>query len=206
MARAWPHDEPRGRVTVSHGRLLRVRTEDGSEALLRAAGRDLSAVCGDCVRCELDTRHQELRVVAVEPRARRLYRSNARGGGELDRGQPVAAAGRDRAAAASRICSSSIATWPPHTAPASAPRVVLNKSGAALGQQLELSELADFEAAGLRAACGLGASSAPAWTHCARCCASRRRCWSASPEWANHRCCAHAGARQRCADRGAAAR
>jgi ribosome biogenesis GTPase / thiamine phosphate phosphatase len=71
------------RVTVTHRRLLQVRTDDGREAVARPARRELSIVCGDFVRCELDTRHDELNVVAVEPRTSALYRSNARGGSEL---------------------------------------------------------------------------------------------------------------------------
>jgi len=71
------------RVTVTHRRLLHVRTEDGREAVARPARRELSIVCGDFVRCELDGRHGELNVVAVEPRKSALYRTNARGGSEL---------------------------------------------------------------------------------------------------------------------------
>src|SRR6202050_5574397 len=71
------------RVTVIHRRLLQVRADDGSEAVARPARRELSIVCGDFVRCELDPRHGELNVVAVEPRTSALYRSNARGGSEL---------------------------------------------------------------------------------------------------------------------------
>jgi ribosome biogenesis GTPase / thiamine phosphate phosphatase len=71
------------RVTVTHRRLLQVRTEDGRETVARRARRELSIVCGDFVRCELDERHGELNVVAVEPRKSALYRTNARGGSEL---------------------------------------------------------------------------------------------------------------------------
>jgi len=71
------------RVTVTHRRLLHVRTADGREAVARPARRELSIVCGDFVRCELDVHHDELNVVAVEPRSSALYRTNARGGGEL---------------------------------------------------------------------------------------------------------------------------
>src|ERR1700676_463370 len=71
------------RVTVTHRRLLRVRAKDGREAVARPARRELSIVCGDFVRCELDVHHDELNVVAVEPRSSALYRTNARGGGEL---------------------------------------------------------------------------------------------------------------------------
>jgi ribosome biogenesis GTPase / thiamine phosphate phosphatase len=71
------------RVTVTHRRLLQVRAEDGREAVARPARRELSIVCGDFVHCELDARHGELNVVAVEPRSSALYRANARGGSEL---------------------------------------------------------------------------------------------------------------------------
>src|ERR1700680_2363721 len=71
------------RVTVPHRRLLHVRTADGREAVARPARRELSIVCGDFVHCELDSRHGELNVVAVEPRSSALYRTNARGGSEL---------------------------------------------------------------------------------------------------------------------------
>jgi ribosome biogenesis GTPase len=71
------------RVTATHRRLLHVRLPDGSEAVARPARRELSIVCGDFVRCELDARHGELNVVAVEPRSSALYRTNARGGSEL---------------------------------------------------------------------------------------------------------------------------
>src|ERR1700676_1839306 len=71
------------RVTVTHRRLLHVRTADGREAVARPARRELSIVCGDFVHCEFDERHGELNVVAVEPRTSALYRTNARGGSEL---------------------------------------------------------------------------------------------------------------------------
>jgi ribosome biogenesis GTPase len=71
------------RVTVTHRRLLHVRTADGREAVARPARRELSIVCGDFVHCELDARHDELNVIAVEPRKSALYRANARGGSEL---------------------------------------------------------------------------------------------------------------------------
>lgn len=49
----------------------------------RPARRELSAVCGDLVRCEFDSHHGELRVVGVEPRINGLYRANSRGGSEI---------------------------------------------------------------------------------------------------------------------------
>jgi ribosome biogenesis GTPase / thiamine phosphate phosphatase len=71
------------RVTAANRRLLRVRDQAGHEQPARFGRRDLSVVCGDLVRCEFDAQHAELRVAAVEPRHNGLYRSNARGGGEL---------------------------------------------------------------------------------------------------------------------------
>src|ERR1700722_12114085 len=73
----------RARVIAAHGRLLRVRTEAGEDAMARPAGRDSQVVCGDLVQCRFDARHEELHVVAVEARVGELYRSNARGQGEL---------------------------------------------------------------------------------------------------------------------------
>ncbi|HEY3809515.1 MAG TPA: ribosome small subunit-dependent GTPase A [Steroidobacteraceae bacterium] len=73
-------------MTAVHGRLLRVRTDEGIEALARPPGRDSQIVCGDRVECVRDTRHDELRIVSVAPRRGALFRSNARGQGE-----PVAA-------------------------------------------------------------------------------------------------------------------
>jgi ribosome biogenesis GTPase len=63
--------------------LLYIRAEDGREVSARPARRDLSVVCGDWVRCEFDSHHAQLNVVAIEPRRNGLYRTNARGGSEL---------------------------------------------------------------------------------------------------------------------------
>ena len=71
------------RVTATHRRLLYIRTDDGREVSARPARRDLAVVCGDWVRCEFDSHHSELNVVAIEPRRNGLYRTNARGGSEL---------------------------------------------------------------------------------------------------------------------------
>ncbi len=73
----------RARVIAAHGRLLRVRTDAGEEAMARPPGRDSQIVCGDFVQCVFDSRHEELRIVALAPRSGALYRSNARGNGEL---------------------------------------------------------------------------------------------------------------------------
>jgi ribosome biogenesis GTPase len=73
----------RARVVAAHGRLLRVRTVDGAETLARPPGRNAQIVCGDEVECLLDSRHDELRITGVVPRRGALYRSNARGQGEL---------------------------------------------------------------------------------------------------------------------------
>ncbi|MGH8231352.1 MAG: ribosome small subunit-dependent GTPase A, partial [Steroidobacteraceae bacterium] len=71
------------RVTVTYRGLLHVRTDDGRAAVARGARRELSIVCGDFVSCETDSQHQQLLVAAVAPRSSALYRTNARGGGEL---------------------------------------------------------------------------------------------------------------------------
>jgi len=71
------------RVIAAHGRLLRVRTAGGEEWLARPPGRNRVPVCGDHVECAFDERHQELRILALRPRSGALYRSNARGQGEL---------------------------------------------------------------------------------------------------------------------------
>lgn len=73
----------RGRVVSAHGRLVRVRLTDGAQALARPPGRHVQVVCGDEVHCEFDAQHGELRILAVAPRRGELYRSNARGHGEL---------------------------------------------------------------------------------------------------------------------------
>jgi ribosome biogenesis GTPase len=86
MSARFPADEPdrrHARVIATHGRLLRVRTADGCEQLARPSARAGQAVCGDEVECEYDARHEELRVVGLAPRSSALYRSNARGRGEL---------------------------------------------------------------------------------------------------------------------------
>src|ERR1700693_2871946 len=70
------------RVIAAHGRLLRVSPAAG-EWLARAPGRDTQVVCGDEVECQHDSRHAELRIVAIAPRRGALYRSNGRGQGEL---------------------------------------------------------------------------------------------------------------------------
>jgi len=71
------------RVTAAHRRSLYVRTDDGREMTARPARRELSAECGDLVRCEFDSHHGELRVVGIEPRTNGLYRANSRGGSEV---------------------------------------------------------------------------------------------------------------------------
>jgi ribosome biogenesis GTPase len=71
------------RVIAAHGQLLRVCTSAGEELLARSPGRDRPSVCGDYVQCAFDARHEELRIVAIAPRTGALFRSNARGKGEL---------------------------------------------------------------------------------------------------------------------------
>jgi ribosome biogenesis GTPase / thiamine phosphate phosphatase len=71
------------RVIAAHGRLLRVCTASGEERLVRPPGRHWQLVCGDRIECELDARHEELRITALAPRSSTLHRSNARGQSEL---------------------------------------------------------------------------------------------------------------------------
>lgn len=68
---------------AAHRRLLTLRDTQGEPRVARLARRDLLVVCGDRVRCEFDARHGEWHVVGVERRDSALYRTNARGGGEL---------------------------------------------------------------------------------------------------------------------------
>jgi len=70
-------------VIACHGRLLRLRLADGSEMPARALRRDEAIVCGDEVSYGHDLQHGELRITRVLPRRTALYRSSARGEGEL---------------------------------------------------------------------------------------------------------------------------
>jgi ribosome biogenesis GTPase len=136
------------RVTVTHRRLLHVRCADGREAVARPARRELSIVCGDFVHCQLDQRHGELNVVAVEPRSSALYRTNARGGSELIAanlslllvvGAPLPQP--DFFVVDRYLCAAQCAGV--------AAAVVLNKSELAIDADIE-RELADYSAAGYR--------------------------------------------------------
>jgi ribosome biogenesis GTPase len=70
-------------VIAVHRRLLYLRAPDGAERPARIGSRGLSVVCGDRVQCRYDSHHAEWNVIATEPRANGLYRTNSRGGGEL---------------------------------------------------------------------------------------------------------------------------
>jgi ribosome biogenesis GTPase len=69
-------------VIAAYGRHLLVRNAAGAELRARPAGRKLSIVCGDRVRCEPDVKHAELLIVAVLPRRTLLARANLRGASE----------------------------------------------------------------------------------------------------------------------------
>jgi len=71
-----------GRVIATFGRHLIVRAAGGQELRARPLGRALGAVCGDEVRCRVDTRHDEVHVVEVLPRRTALWRASKRGGAE----------------------------------------------------------------------------------------------------------------------------
>lgn len=68
-------------VIAAFGRHLLVRTGE-QELRARPAGRRLSIVCGDRVRCELDRAHDEVLAVEVLPRKSLLARANLRGESE----------------------------------------------------------------------------------------------------------------------------
>src|SRR6476469_2708051 len=68
-------------VIAAFGRHLLVRT--GTQELrARPAGRKLSIVCGDRVRCEHDRAHDEVLAVEILPRKSLLARANLRGESE----------------------------------------------------------------------------------------------------------------------------
>lgn len=68
-------------VIAAFGRHLIVRAGD-QELRARPAGRRLSIVCGDRVRCEVDRKHDEILIVEVLPRRTLLARANQRGDSE----------------------------------------------------------------------------------------------------------------------------
>jgi ribosome biogenesis GTPase len=72
-----------GLVLVSHGASARVRLDDGTEVLARAAGRDQQFVCGDEVTCACDGQHAQWQISEISARRSALYRSNVRGRAEL---------------------------------------------------------------------------------------------------------------------------
>src|SRR6187455_3818005 len=81
MTGASTADKFDAEVTAAFGRHLLVRT--GTEELrARPAGRRLSIVCGDRVRCEVDRAHDEVLAVEVLPRKSLLARANLRGESE----------------------------------------------------------------------------------------------------------------------------
>jgi len=75
-------DEFDAEVIAAYGRHLLVRTADARDLRARPAGRRLSIVCGDRVRCEFDRKHDELLIVEVLPRKTLLARANVRGESE----------------------------------------------------------------------------------------------------------------------------
>jgi ribosome biogenesis GTPase len=81
MTAAFTADKFDAEVIAAYGRHMLVR--DGSRELrARPAGRRLSIVCGDRVRCEFDRAHDEVLIVEVLPRRTLLARANLRGESE----------------------------------------------------------------------------------------------------------------------------
>ncbi len=81
MTAASTPDKFDAEVVAAFGRHLLVR-EGMRELRARPAGRRLSIVCGDRVRCEFDRAHDELLIVEVLPRTTLLARANLRGESE----------------------------------------------------------------------------------------------------------------------------
>ena len=81
MTGATTADEFDAEVIAAFGRHLLVRTAT-EELRARPAGRKLSIVCGDRVRCEFDRAHDEVQIVEVLPRRTLLARANLRGESE----------------------------------------------------------------------------------------------------------------------------
>jgi len=81
MTAASTADKFDAEVTAAFGRHLLVRTGT-TELRARPAGRRLSIVCGDRVRCEVDRAHDEVLIVEVLPRRTLLARANLRGESE----------------------------------------------------------------------------------------------------------------------------
>lgn len=82
MSAAAAEGEFEAEVIAAFGRHLLVRDGAGHELRARPAGRRLSIVCGDRVRCAPDTAHDEILVVQVMPRQTLLARANLRGDSE----------------------------------------------------------------------------------------------------------------------------
>jgi ribosome biogenesis GTPase len=81
MTDSATEDHFEAEVIAAYGRHLLVR--NGTQELrARPAGRRLSIVCGDRVRCELDRAHDEVLAVEVLPRKSLLARANLRGESE----------------------------------------------------------------------------------------------------------------------------
>jgi ribosome biogenesis GTPase len=72
----------KARVTAVHGRSLRVRA-GGNTLLAWPARRDIAPGCGDDVDCAYDSRHEQVLITGIAPRRSALYRTSARGSGEL---------------------------------------------------------------------------------------------------------------------------
>src|SRR6188768_1381502 len=81
MTAASTADEFDAEVIAAFGRHLLVRAGE-QELRARPAGRRLSIVCGDRVRCEVDRAHDEVLIVELLPRHTLLARANMRGESE----------------------------------------------------------------------------------------------------------------------------
>jgi ribosome biogenesis GTPase len=82
MTEAAAAEQFEAEVIAAFGRHLLVRDGAARELRARPAGRRLSIVCGDRVRCAPDRAHDEVMVVEVLPRRTLLARASLRGDSE----------------------------------------------------------------------------------------------------------------------------
>jgi ribosome biogenesis GTPase len=82
MSESATADSFEAEVIAAFGRHLLVRDAEARQLRARPAGRRLSIVCGDRVRCAVGRTHDELLIVEVLPRRTLLARANLRGTSE----------------------------------------------------------------------------------------------------------------------------
>ena len=171
-------------VIAAYGRHLLVRAGE-QELRARPAGRRLSIVCGDRVRCEVDRAHDEVLAVEVLPRKTLLARANLRGESE-----PVVANITQLVVVVAPVPQPDFFIVDRYLCAATAAgirgAVAINKSDLE-ANKIDPGEIDALRARGLRPHRLLGGRRTWSRRVCARCCRARSACWSASPAWASHR-------------------